>query len=161
MQVFDASSMIYAWDNYPPEQFPPLWNWLAKQVGSGEIVLSVVAYEEVVHKLPECAEWLATSGVQKVAITNAILAEATKIKSALGIIGDKFHPKGVDENDLLIIATAKSLSISLVSNESAQKLPDVPAKRKIPAVCGMPDVSVSCKNFVAYLKASGATFGDR
>jgi len=159
MQVFDASSMIYAWDNYPPEQFPPLWSWLAGQVGSGEIVLSVVAYDEVAHKLPECAEWLVTSGVQKIAITNAILTEATKIKSALEIVGDKFHPKGVDENDLLIIATAKSLNVSLVSNESAQKLPDVAAKRKIPAVCAMTDVSVSCKNFIDYLKASGATFG--
>ena len=32
MQTFDASSMIYAWDNYPIEQFPPLWDWMGVQV---------------------------------------------------------------------------------------------------------------------------------
>lgn len=159
MLVFDASSMIYAWDNYPPVQFPPLWTWLGKQVNGHEVVLSVVAYDEVASKLPECANWLTANGVQKIPIGNDILMEATSIKMALGIADDKFHPKGVDENDLLIIATAKILKVALVSNESTQKLPNIPAKRKIPAVCGMTNVSVNCINFIEYLRASGATFG--
>ena len=34
MQVFDASSMIHAWDNYPEPQFPGLWSWLAFQLAN-------------------------------------------------------------------------------------------------------------------------------
>lgn len=159
MQVFDASSIIYAWDNYPPEQFPPLWNWLAKTVQNHDIAFSTVALEEVRHKLPECADWLDGHSVLKLPVTNAILQEAMNIKSLLGIVGDSYHVKGVDENDLIIIATAKYHGVGLVSDESAQKLPDKPAKRKIPAVCVMSDVRVTCSNFLAYLKASKEKFG--
>ena len=159
MQVFDASSIIYAWDNYPPEQFPPLWNWLAELVENGGIGFSAVALDEVVHKVPECAEWLDAHDVLKLEVTNEVLQEAMRIKSLLGIVGDSYHAKGVDENDLIIIATAKCHGVALVSNENAQKLHDIPAKRKIPAVCVMPEVSVHCDSFIDYLKASKAKFG--
>jgi hypothetical protein len=45
MRVFDASSMIYAWDNYPERQFPGLWDWMAKQVEEENIVLPSVAFK--------------------------------------------------------------------------------------------------------------------
>lgn len=91
-------------------------------------------------------------------ITNAILQDAMRIKGLLGIIGDKYHPKGMDENDLLIIATANVRDAELVSDESKQKLPDLPAKRKIPTVCSMEEVNVPCINFIEYIKESGAVF---
>jgi hypothetical protein len=56
MRVFDASSMIYAWDNYPLQQFPPLWGWMANQIEQGELAMPSVALDEVAHKAPECAE---------------------------------------------------------------------------------------------------------
>lgn len=158
MRVFDASSMIYAWDNYPLQQFPPLWDWLADQIGAGELALPSVALDEVAHKAPECAEWLKAHDLEKIEITNAILQDAYRIKALLGIAGDKYHPKGVDENDLLIIATAASRNADLVSDESKQKLPDLPAKRKIPAVCAMNEVGVTCISFIEYIKLSGAVF---
>jgi predicted nucleic acid-binding protein len=137
MRVFDASSMIYAWDNYPYGQFPPLWDWMTDQIEQGELAMPSVALDEVTHKAPECAEWLKANDLDVLEITNAILHDAMRIKGLLGIVGDKYHPKGVDENDLLIIATANAHDAELVSDESKQKLPDLPAKRKIPAVCSM------------------------
>ena len=58
MRVFDASSMIYAWDNYPVGQFPGLWEWIAGQIETKELMMSSVAFDEVNHKAPDCGEWL-------------------------------------------------------------------------------------------------------
>ncbi len=158
MQVFDASSMIYAWDNYPLQQFPGLWEWMAGQIDDGNLVMSSVAVDEVSHMTPECALWLKAGNLQKIEVSNAIVQDAFRMKQLLGIADDSFHPKGVDENDLLIIATAASCSAELVSEESRQKLPDIPAKRKIPAVCAMPAVAVTCINFIDYIRQSNEVF---
>ena len=58
MQVFDASSMIYAWDNYPERQFPGLWEWMAVQIEGKTLVMPSVAFEEVANKTPDCGVWL-------------------------------------------------------------------------------------------------------
>ncbi|KWT09852.1 putative nucleic acid-binding protein, contains PIN domain (plasmid) [Pseudomonas syringae pv. avii] len=114
MQVFDASSMLYAWDNYPVAQFPGLWKWMSDRVAQGVIRMSEVAVEEVGHKAPECVTWLKDAGLQKMPVTEAILLEALRIKGLLEIEEDKYGA-GVDENDLYIIATAKLHACELVS----------------------------------------------
>jgi hypothetical protein len=82
------------------------------------------------------------------------------MKSALGIANDKYHPNGVDENDLLIIAAAKEDGCELISNEARQPaLPVVMARYKIPAVCAMPTVKVPCVDFLDVLTRSGKSFG--
>lgn len=86
--------MIYAWDNYPLQQFPGLWDWMTDQIEQGELVMPSVALDEVAHKAPECAEWLKDRDLDVLEITNAILQDAMRIKGLLGIIGDKYHPKG-------------------------------------------------------------------
>ncbi|MDO8263471.1 MAG: DUF4411 family protein [Gallionella sp.] len=159
MRVFDASSMIYAWDNYPIDQFPPLWEWMASQIEAKELVMSSVAFDEVNHKTPDCGEWLKENNLEQLAISNAIVQEAKRIKGLLGIVDDNYHAKGVGENDILIIATARLHGAELVSDEERQtNQPQVSSKRKIPAVCAMATISVSCINFIEYIKASGAVF---
>lgn len=158
MLAFDASSMLYAWDNYPVDQFPGLWDWLALRVAQGLIQMSEVAVDEVGHKALECAAWMRQAGLLKLPVTEAILAEAMRIKDLLGIEGEAYG-SGVDENDLLIIATAKLNRCELVTNESFQA---TPAKQKrnwrIPAVCLMDSVRVSPIDFLSYLKRSEAVF---
>ena len=51
MHMFDASSTIYGWDNYPLAQFPGLWDWLGSQIGAGLVTLSETANKEVCSKL--------------------------------------------------------------------------------------------------------------
>lgn len=159
MRVFDASSMIYAWDNYPIGQFPPLWDWMASQIEAKQLVMPSVAFEEVQNKTPDCGAWLKENNLGQLAISNAILQDAKRIKGLLGIVGDNYHAKGVGENDILIIATARLHGAELVSDEERQtNQPQISSKKKIPSVCVMPSVSVSCINFIEYIKASGAIF---
>lgn len=159
MLVFDASSIIYAWDNYPIEQFLGLWDWMAEQVSAQQIGMPDVALEEVHNKVPECSTWLKDNGLLIIPVGNAALQEAMRIKALLGIEGDRYHPKGVGENDILIIATAKLQDVALVSDEERQQVaPQVQSKRKIPSVCGLREVAVECINFLDYIKSSGTVF---
>jgi hypothetical protein len=159
MQVFDASSMIYAWDNYPILQFPGLWEWMSVQIKTNRIAMPSVAFEEVENKTPDCADWLKDNNIERVDINNAVLNEAMRIKKLVGIVDDKYHPKGVGENDLLIIATARAYKAELISDEERQAIhPKEPTKRKIPAVSSLKDVSVPCINFLEFIKQSGEIF---
>jgi predicted nucleic acid-binding protein len=159
MQIFDASSMIYAWDNYPVRQIPGLWKWMAIQIEEKKLAMPSVAFDEVAHKTPDCVEWLRDNDLQKLEITNTILQDAMRIKQLLGIVGDKYHARGVGENDILIIATVRAHRAELVTDEERQPtLPREPSKRKIPAVCGMEEVAVPCINFIEFIKRSDEIF---
>ena len=159
MQAFDASSMIYAWDNYPMRQFPGLWEWMATQIGEKKLMMPSVAFDEVVSKTPDCGEWLKANDLKQLQTSNAIVQEAMRIKGLLGIMDDNYHPKGVGENDIFIIATARAHGLELVSDEEKQPtLPRDPWKRKIPAVCDITDVAVHCVNFIEFIKRSDVIF---
>jgi len=160
MLAFDASSMIHAWDSYPVKQFPGLWEWMAVQVGEKNLVMPSVALKEVADKTPDCRKWLKSNGIKELEITNVIIQDALRIKGLLGIAGGGYHPNGVGENDLFIIATARAHRVELVSNEARQNNPpQKPAKSKIPLVCAMQEVDVSCIDFIDYIKRSGEVFG--
>jgi len=159
MSLFDASSIIYAWDNYPPELFPPLWDWLEEELANQSLVIPSVALEEVNKKTPECADWLKRNDITVLPLTSEVLAESIRIKHLLGIEEDQYHPKGVGENDIFIIATASVNGLTLISDEGRQfGKPDILAKYKIPAVCDLPEVGVTCINFLQLIRNSGAVF---
>lgn len=160
MRVLDASSIIYAWDNYPYPMFPPLWAWIGLQMRESELAIPVVALDEVNRKTPDCATWMQQQLITKLPMTEQILLDALRIKTLIGVVGDSYHPKGVGENDLLIIATARAHQSTLISDEERQLiLPKEPTKVKIPAVCSKPEVKVSCINFLEFIKQAGQVFG--
>jgi len=78
MQVFDASSIIYAWDNYPEAQFPKLWHWMADQMSQGNIVMPEVAFKEVAHVAPDCANWLDANNLAQLPMNDQIIQEAIR-----------------------------------------------------------------------------------
>lgn len=159
MPLFDASSMIYAWDNYPIDQFPGLWEWLATQLAAKKLIMPDVAFGETNSKLPECGKWLQENQIELIKINNQILQHAIRIKRLLEIVNDNYHPKGVGENDILIIATAVHFKVELISNEGRQNhLPEIRSKMRIPSVCNLKEINVSCSNFIDYLKQTGVTF---
>jgi Domain of unknown function (DUF4411) len=159
MLVLDASSIIYGWDNYPISHFPKVWEWLASKMAANKLTMASVALEEVGHVSPECAKWLkAESGLEPVQMNNDIVRTAVAINHLLGIKNDHYG-SGVDENDIFIIATARSLGATLVSNEAIQvSRPQKLANYKIPAVCAMQKVDVTCINFLDLLKKSSMPF---
>lgn len=155
MYSFDASSMIHAWDNYPPENehFDSLWGWFSHNVQNQIFTISKKGFEEVSHKIPECGIWLKENNVEIHNLTPTSLLSAQRIKGLLGIDEDKYT-KGVGENDLYIIAIAQETGATLVTEEGVQSvLPTLKSNYKIPAVCNMQEVSVNCCNFLSLLKA--------
>lgn len=159
MRLIDASSVLIAWDTYPIQQFPRVWDWMARLVANHELVLSEANVEEVKHKAAECARWLAEHDCRHLNVSEEILQEAMRIKGLLGIVGDKYSKKGVDENDLICIATAKIHQVELISDEGVQFIPPlIPANSKIPRVCSLPEVQVHCMPFRVFLTSSGAVF---
>ncbi len=158
MQIFDASSIVYAWDNYPITKFPTLWNWIAGELHANTISLPNVAFDEVSHVAPDCALWLSDNGLTKIQINNAMLHDALSFKALVGVIGEAYG-NGVDENDLLIIACAKQNNCRLISNEAVQiNIPKKIQNCKIPAVCAMAAVRVECIDFLGFINQSNAVF---
>lgn len=157
MRHLDTSSVIYAWDNYPPDQFPGLWKWVENQVAQGKLGMASTAIDEL-SKSPDCKTWFKNRLVAKAEVSEEILVEAVRISHLLGITNDEYGD-GVGENDILIIATAKVLGCCLVSEEKRQlNLPQKLPKYKIPAVCSLSGVNVQCLNFIELIKQSGEVF---
>jgi predicted nucleic acid-binding protein len=159
LRAIDASAVVYAWDNYPPELFPPVWAWIREEIATRTLRIPFVALEEVRNVAPDCATWLTDAGIGVLPVVNQIAIDANTFKGLLGIVGDRYGG-GVDENDLLIIATARHHGYELVTNESEQiTLPRVMANYKIPAVCAMQAVGVATCPFLAYMKRARRVFG--
>ena len=159
MRVFDASSVLHAWDNYPIENLPTLWLWLDSEITAGRIAIPRVALDEIDHISPDCRRWLREIvGLRPMDVDNVIASHALLINRELGVQNDQYG-SGVDSNDVIIIATAKARGLGLVSNESRQpSLPSNKKNYKIPAVCSMQSVGVTCINFADFIRSSNRIF---
>jgi len=158
MQVIDASSIVLAWDIYPLDQFPNFWSWIASDLESAAIVMAEPNALEVKQVSPDCYQWL-SSGLTILPIDNAIVTQALKINQAIGVANGQYHPKGVDENDVLCIATAKVSGRTVISDEAVQASKPPDKKRyKIPAVCQLTDIDVECIRLNQLIRSSGITF---
>lgn len=156
MHSLDSSAIVYGWDNYRVSKFPKLWDWLEAEMTGGRLALSSVAYGEIETVSPDCHEWLSDK-INRIPMSQSMLASALAFKNSLGIINDQYK-SGVGENDLFIIANAKEIGATLISNESIQNnLPTILANYRIPAVC-QHIAATPCISFLDYINQSAATF---
>jgi len=116
MWAFDTASIIHAWDNYPIENFPKLWDWLKSEINSNKIGFPEVVKEEVLKNSTECSKLLKGCPNCFLKVTNAISQEALKYRDMLEIVEDRYGA-GVSENDLIIISTARFHGCILVTDE--------------------------------------------
>ncbi len=161
--MIDASSWLEAWQRYPMRQFPKLWEWLSEEIENGNMQTIKVMHKEVKHKIDEYAEWLDENNVAYPRVReDDVLARGIEIKNKAGITTDiKDNKKGIDDNDLELIAVASLSDKKVVTEEKVQKLGKGTKSNsrnyKIPLVCQLNNVDVT--NFLEMMKASGKTFG--
>lgn len=155
MFVFDTSSIIYAWDNYPVDKFPNLWNWIESEIKNQNFFIPEIAFNEL-NKSLDLKEWLKSRNILILKINSNILTISLGIKKSLGIVNNEYQ-SGVGENDIIIIATAKDADMTLVSNEKIQvTIPENLKKYKIPLVCKKH--SIKCISFLDLIKKSDEIF---
>ena len=156
MYLLDSSSVIHLWDNYPignTKLFSDFWGWIEERIFSQEYRINKTVLAESA-KIPECQKWFKEKNIFTYDDKNLqTLNKAIEIKSLLGIEDDNYHSKGVNENDIFIIATAKIHHLSLVTEENRQlTLPDKMVKYKIPAVSKK--INVSCHQIINLIPKS-------
>lgn len=161
LPVIDASSILRAWDEYPTAQFPGFWRWIAGEVIARRWQMAFANVGEVAHKSPECAAWLRAQELSVLPVTQAIATSALAIRTQLGIEAEGYHRDGVDENDVLLIATCGEHALECMSDESLQNyLPANMRRYKIPAVCGLRGVDVAWTNLIQAIRQAGVVFDD-
>lgn len=160
--IIDTSSIIHAWDTYPESQFPKVWQWIAEELKSENLIIFQTAFDELAS--PDLRKFI-KSHTKPVPVTSGVVEKAKSIEGQLGIKNGIYAPKGVSENDIFIIAHAALLrsddqNVVLLTEESEQaQLPKEQRKYKIPAVCReVTEPSILCENFLTYLKQSKQVF---
>ena len=110
MYSFDASSMIHAWDNYPPtnSHFDSLWHWISEQINNKQFGISRKAFDEVSHKMPECGKWLKNNNIEIYPLTAKNLSTTQQIKKILCIVEEQ-KKNEVGENKLVIMVIKKNI----------------------------------------------------
>jgi hypothetical protein len=142
--VFDTSAFIII-GHYYPDQFPTFWKRFSTAVDSGEIVSVREALNELSTKAsrPWLGDWVkANSGIFQVptAAETAFVGEIFRIPHFQMLVGGKARLSGKPVADPFVIAAAKVLEGTVVSEETKK-----PNAARIPNVCehfGIPCVTV-------------------
>ena len=116
--LIDASSIIHGWENYPFRQFPGLWKWIATKIEEKTIYMLKENFLEVENKAPDCVAWLAGNNLHIKKLSSTVIEIAKEIQNDLGIEDLRLNIKGVNENDIYLIASAKYEEVDVITNES-------------------------------------------
>ena len=152
----DANIFIECWNrNYPFDIFPSLWEKVAPL--QNNIILIKPIYDQIVPKEKRDRErdplsiWLGENHFIKTPIDNETKKLSLELEARYQITDQS---KGVDQEDLALIAYAKIKNKIVVTLEGQQKQkPKKKKNYKIPLVCN--EEGVSCVNFIEMIEDLG------
>ncbi len=162
----DANVLITGWNvTYPPRIFMPLWSQIATHAAS--IVIIKPVYDEidpiaVQHKKLSQEEqrelyplrvWLEETSFQVATPDDESSLLSLRMEREYEVINAS---KGADQNDITIIAYARTHELTVVTLESEQKqLPRKKSNYKIPLICS--EKKIPCITFISLLDRLGIT----
>lgn len=149
----DASAFIAAWNvSHPIDVFPSLWSQLANH--RTDMILIKPIFDQIDPKKDKAdkslREWMIDSQFVPIPINKFVEGRSLELEKEYQIRKDS--KRGVDENDLKLIAYAMLYEKAVVTAEGKQhnKL-EKKCNSKIPLVCK--EQGVKCINFVGMLKS--------
>jgi len=166
--IFDASTLIDIWEKYPKDLkiFDSVWELISELINDHMICVTYTNFEEVKHKSDDAYYFYKSLNVETIVPNQEILQRALTIQKTLGLSDADIKNKlrdGVDEGDIICIATAQHNNLILVTEEKKQPTykgnagPSF-AKYKIPKVCELISVDVECIRFLDYLQLLKETY---
>ncbi len=152
----DANIFIECWNRiYPLAVFPSLWEKIARH--QNDIILIKPIYDQIVPKDRRNREkdplsiWLGKNHFIKTSIDNETKKLSLQLEAKYQITDQS---KGVDQEDLTLIAYAKIENKTVVTLEGKQdQKPREKRNYKIPLVCS--EEGIPCVNFIETIKDFG------
>lgn len=147
----DANVFITCWnETYPINIFPSLWKQIAQH--QSDIILIEPIYDQITVKKDPLTKWLKKNHFFSIPIDDKTEKLSLKLEGKYQITGQS---KGVDQEDITLIAYAKRKNKIVVTLEGKQD--KNPSRKKynykIPLVCS--EEKVPCINFVEMIDDLG------
>lgn len=134
----DSSSLMTAMrETYPIATFPGLWKKMGESFKSGELISTIIVYDEIEHGGDELAKWAEVYKAHFLKVEEELLQEVAIITTNFPTLIDHTNPR--EQADPYLIAMAKMTKGTVVTEE---RLVGENARIiKIPNVCKSLEIS--------------------
>ncbi|MBF2761430.1 MAG: DUF4411 family protein [Ectothiorhodospiraceae bacterium AqS1] len=151
--VFDSSTLIAIRENYLRSTglFKHFWGWLLGHMHSGRIIVPAAAFKELQDKKPEGDEFFNILVEENIPPRKLDAAIREQIKGIQKVLEPVKHK--LSKGDRQIMATAKALGATLVTEESQETPPPLGSSKpyKMPGACQLAGIDVKCLNMRKFL----------
>ena len=167
--LLDSSSAIEASRHYSFAIFPPLWEWLARGINAGRIIIIRQVYDEVTDGNDELAEWFHSFGERVADVDFGYTEHLRKMEMWIrqqdyqGNALKKFlkRSNGREAADSFLIALALQDREGVLEEEDVivteeGSYPEMKGKVRIPDICRHFDIR--CINFRELLAEENVVF---
>lgn len=152
--VFDSSALISLFNNFYPSRFPSLWEKFDLLVNERNIISVREVYNEIKKRGDRLSEWAKGEKnffQQPSPEELAFVTEIFNIPHFQSLIHQKERLQGKPVADPLVIAKAKTLNGSVITQEANRR-----NAARIPNVCN--HFSLDCTNLEGFMERENWTF---